>query len=816
MVDSADGRDSWLVIVYISSLVRYARSAAYHLATRLLRFRRFRGAIRAVQFTLNKPRVVAGSYYKRGSVATPYLSDLIKTTSAGSERSTEDSGHGSASMDGERLPHGFKACASSLLYTDANSADAAADAFAQFVLETSRRTKLGFGQMRAEVFRLAARAEEATDVSAAEVLHRAAAAVHELHAAYLVPIASPRDALFFPSGTSSSMDRLLRYLRSAKTSVDVCVYAISDNELSAELKQLHCAGITVRIVSDHEQAFNAGAKIFSLAGAGVSAVVDNEEPMQSPAFGGASAAHPGGWGSPTPKKLGWHPQKRMHHKFCIIDSKVLLTGSFNWTWSARARNCENLLVTADADAVRLYTAEFERLLSSFAAPGEVPNEATKRLEAVSPQMQPARASIDAIPERHLDVGGKPAPSALAALDDKISEARARSKACSRSLGRRNAAKGRGPLALHGSLSRLNIDEAEQVTASLLSNPSRDVVSQTSAYRALIQRINPRGDADASWLFATAARLAAAQLAPDAAKPPALATPAAAGLPPGLASAPRNEQAKRNQLCVTLNSFCCVVEEELMRRRQHTEAVLFFPSERSRQQLCALLATARHTLDCAVFTLSDERLADELLAAHERGVAVRLITDDVTALTPDSQVFALAQAGIETVVDSEIEVWRSQGRSSSQRDGGGGKETVSRHMHHKFCLIDGTLITGSFNWTFSASFSNCENCLITDDVYHVRKYACEFERLWTEFKRSTQASRGEAAARIQAIMRGIRGRDHAYAVLLEREPSAHALLAEGSERFKPLQMAQRKSIAKASTSGSQPPGLGLGLAKPPGL
>ena len=129
------------------------------------------------------------------------------------------------------------------------------------------------------------------------------------------------------------------------------------------------------------------------------------------------------------------------------------------------------------------------------------------------------------------------------------------------------------------------------------------------------------------------------------------------------------------------------------------------------------------------------------------------------------------------------------------------------MHHKFCLVDGTLVTGSFNWTWSASFSNNENCLVTDDAYHVRKYAQEFERLWAECTATTGASHGEAATRIQAIVRGVRARDHAYQVLLERNPSADAALgAESSERFRTLQSAKRKSVARGLVP--LPPGLGL--------
>lgn len=49
----------------------------------------------------------------------------------------------------------------------------------------------------------------------------------------------------------------------------------------------------------------------------------------------------------------------MHHKFCIIDDEVLITGSYNWTKNA-ARGFENIIVaTHEFDLVKQYKHEFE-------------------------------------------------------------------------------------------------------------------------------------------------------------------------------------------------------------------------------------------------------------------------------------------------------------------------------------------------------------------------------------------------------------------------------------------------------------------------
>lgn len=55
----------------------------------------------------------------------------------------------------------------------------------------------------------------------------------------------------------------------------------------------------------------------------------------------------------------------MHHKFCIIDRKTVLTGSYNWTYSAANYNEESLLVMDDKEVVEQFLQEFEQLLIPF-------------------------------------------------------------------------------------------------------------------------------------------------------------------------------------------------------------------------------------------------------------------------------------------------------------------------------------------------------------------------------------------------------------------------------------------------------------------
>ena len=124
-----------------------------------------------------------------------------------------------------------------------------------------------------------------------------------------------------------------------------------------------------------------------------------------------------------------------------------------------------------------------------------------------------------------------------------------------------------------------------------------------------------------------------------------------------------------------------------------------------------LRAARRSIDLCVFTLSDDRITAEVLAAHRRGVALRFISDNDKAFDHGSDVAQLRDAGVPTVLDR-----------------------TDAHMHHKFAIFDGQwLLNGSYNWTRSASAHNEENIVICNDPHLVRRFADEFDHLWKELQ-----------------------------------------------------------------------------------
>ncbi len=137
---------------------------------------------------------------------------------------------------------------------------------------------------------------------------------------------------------------------------------------------------------------------------------------------------------------------------------------------------------------------------------------------------------------------------------------------------------------------------------------------------------------------------------------------------------------------------------------------FSPGDRCLRRIVSLTKTARRAADICVFTITDDRISRTLLEAHQRGVRVRIVTDDEKSSDRGSDVDALAAAGIPVRVDHS-----------------------EHHMHHKFAIFDHTyLVTGSYNWTRSAAAHNEENIVVTTDPRLTRAFADTFARLWKAF------------------------------------------------------------------------------------
>lgn len=135
---------------------------------------------------------------------------------------------------------------------------------------------------------------------------------------------------------------------------------------------------------------------------------------------------------------------------------------------------------------------------------------------------------------------------------------------------------------------------------------------------------------------------------------------------------------------------------------------FAPEDNCPHRLITLLSSCRQSADICVFTITDDSVTEAIVHAHDRGADVRIISDDHKLNDPGSDIRRLRNRGVAVRVDP-----------------------TPHHMHHKFAVMDGeTLVTGSYNWTRSASRGNFENLVLLAEPRLVQAFAGEFERLWS--------------------------------------------------------------------------------------
>ena len=145
--------------------------------------------------------------------------------------------------------------------------------------------------------------------------------------------------------------------------------------------------------------------------------------------------------------------------------------------------------------------------------------------------------------------------------------------------------------------------------------------------------------------------------------------------------------------------------------QTMSEVHFSPGDTCRLRIQELLRESRDTIDICVFTITDDRITEAVMHAAARGVRTRIIGDNDKAFDPGSDMHRLAEARIPIRMD-----------------------TSPNHMHHKFAVFDSRIaVSGSYNWTRSASEHNQENIMVTNDPKFVQLFRKQFEHLWPQME-----------------------------------------------------------------------------------
>ena len=129
----------------------------------------------------------------------------------------------------------------------------------------------------------------------------------------------------------------------------------------------------------------------------------------------------------------------------------------------------------------------------------------------------------------------------------------------------------------------------------------------------------------------------------------------------------------------------------------------------KKNLLSAIGEAEFIIYCAVAWITDFDIIDALISKSKEGVKIELVVnDDEAFLSKKKNFLPFIEAG---------------GKLYLYPKGKG-------LMHNKFCVIDlNTVITGSFNWTYSAATIHEENIIIeTNNIVMSKDFSRQFKKL----------------------------------------------------------------------------------------
>jgi phosphatidylserine/phosphatidylglycerophosphate/cardiolipin synthase-like enzyme len=127
--------------------------------------------------------------------------------------------------------------------------------------------------------------------------------------------------------------RLVKLVNSAQKNIDFMAYSFTSDPIGQAMLDRGKAGVKVRGVFDDQQYHsNQGSEYLRLKRAKMDVRLDGNSGL-------------------------------MHHKVIVIDNRLVIFGSYNFTASADKTNDENLVVLDDPQIAAQFKAEFEKVLS---------------------------------------------------------------------------------------------------------------------------------------------------------------------------------------------------------------------------------------------------------------------------------------------------------------------------------------------------------------------------------------------------------------------------------------------------------------------
>ena len=139
-------------------------------------------------------------------------------------------------------------------------------------------------------------------------------------------IASEPEVCFTPGQDCTSV--IVVEINAAQQQILVQAYSFTSAPIASALVDAHKRGVDVRAILDKSQRTERYSSASFLVNSGIPTWIDDKVAIA-------------------------------HNKVMVIDGKIVITGSFNFTKSAQERNAENLLILHDPELASKYAQNWE-------------------------------------------------------------------------------------------------------------------------------------------------------------------------------------------------------------------------------------------------------------------------------------------------------------------------------------------------------------------------------------------------------------------------------------------------------------------------
>ena len=130
---------------------------------------------------------------------------------------------------------------------------------------------------------------------------------------------------------------IIKNINQAETYINIAMYTFTDQEIALSLANAQKRGVKVRVYLDRSQIESTYSVSRLLVQKGIKVRISSNNYI-------------------------------MHHKFAIIDNRLLLTGSYNWTFAANNKNEENLMIIDDPEIIEIFQHQFVNLWTNKYSP----------------------------------------------------------------------------------------------------------------------------------------------------------------------------------------------------------------------------------------------------------------------------------------------------------------------------------------------------------------------------------------------------------------------------------------------------------------